>query len=254
MELVSVAKSAGQSLASAQRESCDGAMVGILIDIVIALHERNDFFENLSRDKVGVHGVVWLVQAAGVHLDVRVGVWHHDNHPFGEALCDEIVKNDVGVSHLEPCLVGVRHAVDKVENRKFFLSFRFISRRGIYAHRPFDAAAVVGMVVAVAYFSVRDVLHILDARLRTAYVGKAVFESFIREDEHVGRIGYLGAVNHEGIRVDVRNFRLHGDAPCPVGVLGHRSGTAEHLALEFHLGCVRCVDPERYAAVGIVLR
>ena len=100
----------------------------------------------------------------------------------------------------------------------------------------------------------RHILKILPVRLRAFDICKATLESLVREKVHILRIGYLGAVDDEGIRIYVRLLRSHGYFPHAAFSLGHRPCSAEHLAFELYLFSLRGQYTECRASVLVVFR
>ena len=70
---------------------------------------------------------------------------HDEDHRYGLALGDEVVKDDAGAAEVLPFVLVASHSMEKVEDRILFLRIRLIACRCVDVH-PAVGLESVGMV------------------------------------------------------------------------------------------------------------
>ena len=106
----------------------------------------------------------------------------------------------------------------------------------------------------VGYFTMRDILHILKIRDRSADVHKAVLEIFVRKNKNIVRVCDLDPVYHKTIRINVGGRGRYCNAPNSFLILCHSFVFLKHLAIEFYLKSIFSLETKGYRPVLVALR
>ena len=220
--------------------------MGSIVDgTVVLLYKRHQVVKEILAEKIELHRIAVTLP----HQTGRITVRKHDNHLLGSTLSNEIIQNEVHLTHLEINFFGIGRTADKIHNRIFLLRVLIICRRCInngitkHTHR-------IRPVVHIVHFAMRHILERMNEVPVSAHIKQTVLKAFIGEPLSILGVHHLMTVDNETIRINVGNCRAERNGPHIVFTFLHLVA-ASKLHIDHHLFGMFILIVKRYSIVRI---
>ena len=183
--------------------------MGSIVDgTVVLLYKRHQVVKEILAEKIELHRIAVTLP----HQTGRITVRKHDNHLLGSTLSNEIIQDEVHLTHLEIDFFCIGGTADKIHYRVFLL-WVFIIRRWCIDNGIAEHTHRIRPVVHIVHLTVRHILQRMDKITVATHIQQTVLEAFIGKPFCILRIHHLMAIHNKTIGVDVGNGRTKCNGP-----------------------------------------